>query len=57
MSESTQETAVTKEGGIIDTVTDNSKMINRVFNEDCLVAMQRIESNSINLVLCDLPYQ
>lgn len=30
-------------------------MINKVFNEDCLVGMQRIPSGSVDMVLCDLP--
>lgn len=31
-------------------------MINKVFNEDCLIGMQRIPSGSVDMVLCDLPY-
>ena len=31
-------------------------MINKIFNEDCLVGMQRIPDKSINMILCDLPY-
>lgn len=31
-------------------------MINKVFNEDCLVGMQRIPTGSVDMVLCDLPY-
>jgi hypothetical protein len=29
---------------------------NRIFNEDCLVGMDRIPDQSIDMVLCDLPY-
>lgn len=28
----------------------------RIFNEDCLVGMARLESGSVDMVLCDLPY-
>lgn len=31
-------------------------MINKVFNEDCLIGMQRIPDKSIDMILCDLPY-
>lgn len=31
-------------------------MINKVFNEDCLETMKRMEDNSIDLVLTDPPY-
>ena len=30
--------------------------INKVYNEDCLIGMQRIKDNSIDMILCDLPY-
>jgi DNA modification methylase len=31
--------------------------VNKIYKGDCLEVMpQRIESNSIDLVLCDLPY-
>lgn len=30
--------------------------INKVYNEDCLIGMQKIEDKSIDMVLCDLPY-
>ncbi len=29
---------------------------NRIFHEDCLVGMDRIPDQSIDLILCDLPY-
>lgn len=32
------------------------EMINKVFNEDCLETMKRMEDNSIDLVLTDPPY-
>jgi len=32
-------------------------MINKVFNEDCLIGMQRIPDKSVDMILCDLPYQ
>lgn len=35
---------------------DNSKLINKIINEDCLIAMDYIENNSIDMILCDLPY-
>lgn len=31
-------------------------MINQVLNADCLEAMKQIESGSIDMILCDLPY-
>lgn len=31
-------------------------MVNEIFNEDCLIGMQRIPDKSIDLILCDLPY-
>lgn len=30
--------------------------MNRIYNEDCLVGMNRIEDKSIDMILCDLPY-
>ena len=30
--------------------------INKVYNEDCLIGMQKIEDKSIDMVLCDMPY-
>ena len=30
--------------------------INKIYNEDCLEGMKRIEDNSIDMILCDLPY-
>lgn len=29
---------------------------NSLINEDCLQAMERIKSASVDMVLCDLPY-
>ncbi len=28
----------------------------RIYNEDCLIGMSRVETGSVDLVLCDLPY-
>lgn len=30
--------------------------LNRIYNEDCLVGMDKIEDKSIDMILCDLPY-
>ena len=30
--------------------------LNRIYNEDCLAGMKRIEDKSIDMILCDLPY-
>lgn len=30
--------------------------INKIYNEDCLMGMQKIKDNSIDMILCDLPY-
>lgn len=32
------------------------EMINKVFNEDCLETMKRIDDKSINLIIADFPY-
>lgn len=31
-------------------------MENKIWNEDCLKGMLRIRDNSIDMILCDLPY-
>lgn len=31
-------------------------MLNNIFEEDCLECMKRIPNNSIDMILCDLPY-
>lgn len=38
--------------------TDNplDKLINKIFNEDCLNGMTKIPDKSIDMILCDLPY-
>lgn len=30
--------------------------VNKIYNEDCLVGMQRIPAKTIDAVICDLPY-
>src|SRR5690554_1954317 len=30
--------------------------VNKIYNEDCLEGMKRIEDNSVDMILCDLPY-
>ena len=30
--------------------------LNRIYNEDCLEGMKRIEDGSVDMILCDLPY-
>lgn len=30
--------------------------INKIYNEDCLEGMKRIDNKSIDMILCDLPY-
>ena len=32
-------------------------MINKIFNEDCLETMSRMEDNSVDLILTDIPYE
>jgi len=39
------------EGGFVGQVQPNS-----LINADCLEAMKYIESKSIDMILCDLPY-
>ena len=31
-------------------------LLNKIFNEDCLVGMKRIPNASVDMILCDLPY-
>ena len=31
--------------------------LNRIYNEDCLVGMQRIPDQSVDCIICDLPYE
>ena len=31
-------------------------MVNKIYNEDCLIGMSNIGDNSIDMILCDLPY-
>lgn len=30
--------------------------LNKIYNEDCLIGMQKIDDKSIDMILCDLPY-
>ena len=30
--------------------------LNKIYNEDCLIGMQRIDDKSIDCIICDLPY-
>jgi DNA modification methylase len=30
--------------------------INKIYNEDCLIGMKKIDNKSIDMILCDLPY-
>ena len=30
--------------------------LNTIYNEDCLLGMQRIPDKTIDMILCDLPY-
>ena len=30
--------------------------LNKIYNEDCLEGMKRIDDKSIDMILCDLPY-
>ncbi len=36
--------------------TSNLLQINKVYNMDCLAGMKNIQKNSVDMVLCDLPY-
>lgn len=31
--------------------------LNKIYNEDCLVGMDKIEDKSVDMILCDLPYE
>lgn len=46
-------------GGLKKRRTENTQTINkdiRLYNSDCLVGMSRVETGTVDLVLCDLPY-
>ena len=30
--------------------------IDKIYNEDCLIGMQKIDDKSIDCIICDLPY-
>lgn len=30
--------------------------LNKIYNEDCIVGMKRIPDESIDMILCDLPF-
>ena len=30
--------------------------LNKIYNEDCLIGMKKIDDKSIDMILCDLPY-
>ena len=30
--------------------------LNKIYNEDCLEGMKKIKDNSVDMILCDLPY-
>lgn len=30
--------------------------VNKIYNDDCLIGMQRIDDKTIDMILCDLPY-
>ena len=31
--------------------------INKIYNEDCLEGMKKIDDHSVDCIICDLPYQ
>jgi len=39
-----------------DQISKYGLTLNQIYNEDCLVGMKRIKDNSIDMILCDLPY-
>ena len=41
---------------MIDTSSPIYPMVNNLFEEDCLDCMKRIPDESIDMILCDLPY-
>jgi len=43
-------------GKLIHYTTIKPMEINKIYNEDCLVTMSKIEDNSINLIVADPPY-
>ena len=45
-----------KDFNMIDTSSPIYPMVNNLFEEDCLDCMKRIPDESIDMILCDLPY-
>ena len=42
---------------IITTKNDNNMIeLDKIYNEDCLIGMQRIPDGSVDAIICDLPY-
>lgn len=37
-------------------IINENNYLNKLFNEDCMVGISKIDSNSVDLILCDLPY-
>lgn len=37
-------------------VTDIGKVINNIYNMDCIEGMMLLPNESIDMILCDLPY-
>lgn len=37
-------------------MSDINKLLNKIFNVDCLIGMKDIPDKSIDMILCDLPY-
>ena len=38
-------------------IEDDMIELDRIYNEDCLVGMQRIPDGSVDCIICDLPYE
>ena len=34
----------------------NELQLNKIYNDDCLEGMKSLPNNSVDLILCDLPY-
>jgi len=49
-------TNIQNQKGEIIVGQNNQQLLNQVIWADCLVAMEHIENNSIDMILCDLPY-
>ena len=39
-----------------NTVISNELELNKIYNEDCINGMKKIKNNSVDIIICDPPY-